>query len=103
MAASLLRGQMDYLLFFSGLSLIVLAAVCAQLKRAAWAAPRRRRSAAVVAEPTTRTMAAAMAVASRGSTRMAPSPQTSGNDAALEQITGAPQAIASRGQKPKPS
>ncbi len=33
MAASLLRGQMDYLLFFSGLSLIVLAAVCASLRR----------------------------------------------------------------------
>ena len=40
---------------------------------------------------------------SRGSTMIAASPTTSGRDAALEQTTGVPHAIASRGGRPKPS
>jgi hypothetical protein len=48
-------------------------------------------------------MAAARATGSRGGTSMMSSPTTSVMEVTFEAMTGQPQAIASRGVKPKPS
>ncbi len=78
-------------------------AACSQLKRAACARPFVRISSRNAAFANTVSIAAASAAGCRISTRRAAFPATSGRLEPSEQITGAPQAIASSTGSPNPS